>query len=290
MASKRPAATTFHSRAVLVDRTRSASKARTAPSRADKILIATGGRPNPHAALPGHEHCIFSNEAFDLPVLPKAIVIAGGGYIAVEFANIFHGLGVETTLIYRGREILAALRQRSAQGPARGDGEQRHQNPLPRRSSSGSTGAPTAGSTRMLSDGKVLTADQMMLAIGRIPNTENLGLEAAGVDDRQARRDHRRRLFAHQCRQHLVDRRRHQPGPTDAGGDPRGDVLRRDGVQGQSDQPGPRHHPDRGVLAAGDRHGRPVRGGCGEAVRRAGDLPRRVQADAQHPSSAGRTA
>ena len=59
------------------------------------------------SALPGHEHCIFSNEAFDLPELPKAIVIAGGGYIAVEFANIFHGLGVETTLIYRGMEILA---------------------------------------------------------------------------------------------------------------------------------------------------------------------------------------
>ncbi len=47
-----------------------------------------------------------SNEAFDLPDLPKAIVIAGGGYIAVEFANIFHGLGVETTLVYRGKEIL----------------------------------------------------------------------------------------------------------------------------------------------------------------------------------------
>ena len=74
---------------------------------ADQILIATGGRPTRMPALPGHEHCIFSNEAFDLPELPKAILIAGGGYIAVEFANIFHGLGVETTLIYRGKEILA---------------------------------------------------------------------------------------------------------------------------------------------------------------------------------------
>jgi glutathione reductase (NADPH) len=74
---------------------------------ADQILIATGGRPAAHPALPGHEHCIFSNEAFDLPELPKAIMIEGGGYIAVEFANIFHGLGVDTTLVYRGKEILS---------------------------------------------------------------------------------------------------------------------------------------------------------------------------------------
>ena len=73
---------------------------------AKTILIATGGRPNLHASLPGYEFCISSNEAFNLEKLPKSIVIAGGGYIAVEFANIFHGLGVETTLIYRGAEIL----------------------------------------------------------------------------------------------------------------------------------------------------------------------------------------
>ncbi|MEK1887151.1 MAG: FAD-dependent oxidoreductase, partial [Phyllobacterium sp.] len=71
---------------------------------ADQILVATGGHPNPHVALPGHELCISSNEAFHLEELPKAIVIEGGGYIAVEFANIFHGLGVDTTLVYRGKE------------------------------------------------------------------------------------------------------------------------------------------------------------------------------------------
>ena len=96
----------FHSRATLVDAhtVRIENEDRTVTS--EHILIATGGRPNPHAALPGHEHCIFSNEAFDLPRLPKSIAIAGGGYIAVEFANIFHGLGVDTTLVYRGKEIL----------------------------------------------------------------------------------------------------------------------------------------------------------------------------------------
>ncbi len=64
---------------------------------AERIVIAVGGAPNPHASLPGHELCISSNEAFHLDKLPRSILIAGGGYIAVEFANIFHGLGVETT-------------------------------------------------------------------------------------------------------------------------------------------------------------------------------------------------
>jgi glutathione reductase (NADPH) len=72
---------------------------------ADKILIATGGtvyRPD----VDGIEHAITSDEAFHLERLPKSILIAGGGYIAVEFAGIFAGLGVETTLVYRGSNIL----------------------------------------------------------------------------------------------------------------------------------------------------------------------------------------
>src|SRR5690606_4750468 len=76
---------------------------------AAQILIATGGRPNPNVALPGNELCITSNEAFELKQLPQSIVIAGGGYIAVEFAGIFRGLGVETTVVYRGLEILGGF-------------------------------------------------------------------------------------------------------------------------------------------------------------------------------------
>ncbi len=70
------------------------------------ILVATGGGANVDPKLAGGEHAITSNEAFHLKALPKRIVIAGGGYIAVEFAGIFAGLGVETTLIYRGEKIL----------------------------------------------------------------------------------------------------------------------------------------------------------------------------------------
>src|SRR5215469_16448714 len=70
------------------------------------ILIATGGAPNHGPVIPGIEHVISSNEAFHLPALPKRILIQGGGYIAVEFAGIFAGLGSAVTLVYRGTNIL----------------------------------------------------------------------------------------------------------------------------------------------------------------------------------------
>ena len=150
------------------------------------IVIATGGRPNPHAALPGHELCISSNEAFHLEALPKAIVIAGGGYIAVEFANIFHGLGVETTLIYRGAEILSRFDQDLRQGlheamVAKGIRILCHD--TPRKVSK----QDDRLSVETLNNG-TLAADVVMLALGRTPNTEGLGLETAGVktDERGA--------------------------------------------------------------------------------------------------------
>ncbi len=73
---------------------------------AAKVLIAAGGRPSLPADVPGIEHVITSEEAFQLPELPKRMVIVGGGYIAVEFACIFHGMGVDVTLVYRGPNLL----------------------------------------------------------------------------------------------------------------------------------------------------------------------------------------
>ncbi len=72
---------------------------------AQNILVATGGAPV-KPAIPGIEHAITSNEAFELPALPRRILIVGGGYVAVEFAGIFHGLGSEVTVSYRGEQIL----------------------------------------------------------------------------------------------------------------------------------------------------------------------------------------
>ncbi len=171
----------FHTRATIVDRHTIRLESENRTVTADQILVATGGRPNPHAALPGHEHCIFSNEAFDLPELPKAIVIAGGGYIAVEFANIFHGLGVETTLVYRGKEILS----RFDMDLRRTLHETMEKKGIRILCHERFTAIDKRSDGRLdahLQGGEVLTVDQVMLALGRIPNTENLGLENAGVE------------------------------------------------------------------------------------------------------------
>ena len=172
---------TFHSRAVLLDRHTIRLVAENRTVTADQIVIATGARPNPHAALPGHEHCIFSNEAFHLAELPRAIVIAGGGYIAVEFANIFHGLGVEVTLIYRGREILSSFDEDLRRGLHQAmekKGIRILCHSMFERIEKRSDGRLNAH----VSGGVVLEADQVMLALGRIPNTEKLGLAAARVE------------------------------------------------------------------------------------------------------------
>ena len=147
---------------------------------ADKILIATGGHPSRDlVSAPGAEHCITSNEAFDLKVLPKRIVIAGGGYIAVEFAHIFHALGVETTLAYRGPKVLRGfdedLRDALHASMARRGITvltERIFTKIERRDD---------GLHAQTSKADTFIADQIMLAIGRRPNTAGLGLERAGV-------------------------------------------------------------------------------------------------------------
>jgi glutathione reductase (NADPH) len=172
---------TFHSRAVLVDPHSVYLQAEDRTVSADQILVATGGRPAPHPALAGHELCIFSNEAFDLKELPKAIMIEGGGYIAVEFANIFHGLGVETTLVYRGQEILSRF-DMDLRRSLHETMEKKGIRILTHSVSEWVRKNPVGRLDVLLSGGQSLTVDQVMLAIGRIPNTENMGLEGVGVE------------------------------------------------------------------------------------------------------------
>ncbi len=146
---------------------------------AKTIVIATGGRPNPHEALPGHELCISSNEAFHLEELPKSILIAGGGYIAVEFANIFHGLGVETTLIYRGAEILSRFDEDLRRGlheAMAAKGIRILCQDVMQQVTKGENGLVI----ETLKNG-TLNAGIVMLALGRDPNTQGLGLDKAGV-------------------------------------------------------------------------------------------------------------
>lgn len=154
---------------------------------AERIVIATGGVANPHSALPGHELCITSNEAFHLETLPKSILIAGGGYIAVEFANIFHGLGVDTTLIYRGKEILSRFDHDMRQGLHKAMAEKGIKIILTDVIED-VTKASEGGLTARTKCGETLSVDTVMLALGRDPYTKGLGLEAAGVktDERGA--------------------------------------------------------------------------------------------------------
>lgn len=178
--------TIFQEKAVFIDSHTLELKSSGKKVTAEKILIATGGHVSTHPEIIGHELCISSNEAFDLEHLPKSIVISGGGYIAVEFANIFHGLGVETTLVYRGDLILRKfdndLRQILNDAMiAKGI-----------RIVYGTTISKVEKSDNALSvtlsNGETLNAGQVMLAMGRLPNTQGLGLDKAGVkcDDKGA--------------------------------------------------------------------------------------------------------
>lgn len=146
---------------------------------AAKILIATGAKPNLDTALPGIEHVITSNEAFDLAELPPRITIAGGGYIAVEFASIFNGLGSEVTLLYRGEKILRGFDEDVRDGltaAMRARGIHVITNDV--FTEIEKTGGSLFGH---LKSGETIEADQIMFAIGRSPNTSGLGLADAGV-------------------------------------------------------------------------------------------------------------
>ncbi len=148
---------------------------------AEHILIATGGTPFV-PKIPGIEHAITSNEVFDLPQLPRRVLIVGGGYIAVEFAGILNGLGAQVSLCYRGEQVLRGfdddvrahlqdemvkkgivvmLQQDVARLDKLADGSL----------SVGVTGAQTSN----------VVVDAVLYATGRLPNTQGLGLAEAGV-------------------------------------------------------------------------------------------------------------
>lgn len=152
---------------------------------AKKILVAVGGRPwrPSEDELPGVEHTITSDEIFHLDELPKHLVIAGGGYIAVEFAHVFAGLGVPTCLVYRGEEVLRGfdadvrtevhegLKEAGVQvitGTVFEAIEKREGADLPLHLT--------------LKNGHSIDCDVIMMGVGRRPNTEGLGCENAGVD------------------------------------------------------------------------------------------------------------
>jgi len=143
------------------------------------ILVATGAAPFILPDLPGREYAISSNEAFHLERLPKQIVVVGGGFIAVEFAGIFNGLGVETTLIHRGDALLRGF-DADLRRTLREEMEKKGVRVLTGDvlTSIEKTADGLLAHTR---NGEALPAGEVMIATGRLPNTSGLGLENAGV-------------------------------------------------------------------------------------------------------------
>ena len=165
---------------------------------ADKILIATGNRPTRDMgtdhAIPGGELCITSNEAFHLKELPKRILIAGGGYIAVEFAHIFHGLGSEVTLVYRGDKPLRGFDEDMRDALYAVDAGRAASRSL---AHSQFTMVEKRGDClhAETNKGEVIECDQIMLAIGRDAQHGGAACRKGGRRTGQARRGEGGRLF-----------------------------------------------------------------------------------------------
>ncbi|WP_271270591.1 glutathione-disulfide reductase [Aliamphritea hakodatensis] len=150
---------------------------------AERILIATGGWPFV-PEFEGSEHAITSNEVFYLDEFPKRALVVGGGYIAVEFAGIFAGLGAETSLIYRGDMFLRGfdeeVRRFTAEEVAKKNVNLRFNNNISKieKQADGSLLAH-------MTDGSVLEADTILYATGRVPNVTDLGLETVNVEQQK---------------------------------------------------------------------------------------------------------
>jgi len=168
---------TFHTRATLVGENRVSIDGREVTAK--HVLVATGARPMV-PDVPGAEHGITSNEVFHLERLPKRAVICGGGYIANEFAGIFHELGVEVTQVIRSDKLLRgwepALSDRLL-AIATQKGVQFRFNTMPQRIDKRADGTIVLH----CAGGKTIETDLLLWAVGRLPNSEGLGLEALGL-------------------------------------------------------------------------------------------------------------
>ena len=143
------------------------------------ILVATGAQPHLDPTIAGVEHAISSNEVFHLATQPQRIVIIGGGYIAVEFAGIFHGLGSDVTLVHRGNKFLRGFDEDLRDDLAEDMAKRGIHLMLPAKLAR--IDKTAEGLSATLATGETLACDCVMMATGRLPNTHGLGLERAGV-------------------------------------------------------------------------------------------------------------
>jgi glutathione reductase (NADPH) len=167
------------SRAVIVD-PHTVKLADGTTVRTEQILIATGAAPSLGKEIEGHAHVISSNEAFHLHQLPKRILIQGGGYIAVEFASIFNGLGSDVTVVYRGDNILRGF-DNDLRAHLRTEMEKRGIKIITKRIVEGIETVDHGFCVELSGHDEVMV-DRVMFATGRRPNIKGLGLEAVGIE------------------------------------------------------------------------------------------------------------
>ncbi len=223
--------------------------------RAEHVLISTGGQPFPGHSIPGIEHVISSNDVFHLPELPRRIFIHGGGYIAIEFACVFAGLGSQVTLVCRAQNILRGFDD-DVRAHVRAEMERDGIEVVTGRTVA-RVDKPGALRAR-LDDGREIEADRILFAIGRSPNVSGFGLQEAGVNIAEtggiAVDPYSRSSLPH---------------------------LRRHGLRRQADAGRSRQRADRGVLRARGRRRRPDRD------RGAGALPDGAHLSHRVPAAAG---
>ena len=169
----------FRTRAIIEDPHRIRLVAEDRSVTARYILVATGGRPKMQPSFPGIEHAISSDQAFVLERLPKRILIVGGAYTAAEFAGVFNAFGVETTVLYRGTEILRGFDQDIRK--AVHAGMERRGITVRCDDNIATIETAAGGLLATTLKGERIEAGQVLLAIGRSPNVEGFGLEAVGV-------------------------------------------------------------------------------------------------------------
>ena len=261
---------------------------------ADKILVATGGAPVV-PEIPGREFAISSNEAFHLPELPKRIAIVGGGYIAVEFAGIFNGLGAQVDLVLRRDRVLrgfdeecrTAVHDSLKQSGITMRTEMQIQRIEATPSDSKGGKAPFTVHTQL---GGMFETDLVMYATGRAPNTTRHRPGEGGRAGRQGGRHRRRRMVQDHGAQHLGGGRRHRPHQPHAGGADGRPLLRRHRVRQQAAQGRPSRRAVGRVLPARARQCRADGGGGQDAAGRGARLHLGLQADEVHPVRAASSA
>ena len=146
---------------------------------AERIVVAVGGHPRLEGRIAGEDLGITSDQAFHLPAMPRRVVMVGGGYIGIEFAGIFHGLGAEVDVVYRPPLPLRGFDADLREGLAENLTDQG----LRLHPSQTVHAVERAGEARRvtLGNGHVIEADLVFFALGRVPNTRRLGLERAGI-------------------------------------------------------------------------------------------------------------